>query len=54
LNIGTANYEGETALGISIAHRLRSILFHDAMFLNCGISFAGDEVLAALGAGWSF
>lgn len=54
LNIGAANFEGESAIGISFAHRLQSMLFNDTLFLNCGISFAGDELLANLGAGWSF
>lgn len=54
LNIGAANFEGESAIGISFAHRLQSMLFNDTLFLNCGISFAGNELLGSLGAGWSF
>ncbi|WP_163338014.1 YadA C-terminal domain-containing protein [Desulfopila sp. IMCC35008] len=54
INVGLANFEGESAIGLSIAHRLQSMLFNDSMFLSSGFSYAGDEILASVGVGWSF
>lgn len=56
INIDTANYKGDSAIGISFAHRLSSLLFNDSFFLNCRLSYAheNDDMIATVGTGWVF
>jgi autotransporter adhesin len=51
VNMGTAAFEGEVAVGLTAVHRSMA---NDAFLLNAGVSYAGKEVLVRAGASFEF
>lgn len=53
-NVGAAHFKSESALGLTLAHRLDSDILGDEIYLNCGFSVANGENLTRIGGSWEF
>ncbi|WP_028584801.1 YadA C-terminal domain-containing protein [Desulfogranum mediterraneum] len=51
LNLGSASFKGEVALGLTAVHRLEAV---ESLMLNTGLSVSNDAVLVRAGVSWEF
>ena len=51
VNVGSATFKGEVALGVTAVHRLSGL---ENLMINGGVSFSNDAVLGRIGASWEF